>query len=114
MIGRAGRPQFDREGVAVVMTEEGTVQHWENVMSGQKPLESNLLPKIIDHMNAEVVVNTMVRECICKVVAVDTHWHMPVQNDPAQAIRWFKSTFCFMRMKVRVWVGVDAGRRGCG
>jgi ATP-dependent DNA helicase HFM1/MER3 len=44
MIGRAGRPQFDASGVAVVMTSTVTQRHWQNVAQHERPaIESTLL-----------------------------------------------------------------------
>eukprot|EP00466_Bigelowiella_natans_P004149 jgi/Bigna1/35412/e_gw1.9.11.1 len=59
MIGRAGRPQFDNTGVAVIMTEDKNVQCYENLLNGHIPLESNLRHNIIDHLNAEIVTGTV-------------------------------------------------------
>lgn len=43
MIGRAGRPQFDEKGVAVIMTQESTVAHYENLISRKGVVESKLV-----------------------------------------------------------------------
>jgi ATP-dependent DNA helicase HFM1/MER3 len=40
MLGRAGRPQFDRTAVAVIMTRTEKVQRYEKMVSGQQILES--------------------------------------------------------------------------
>jgi ATP-dependent DNA helicase HFM1/MER3 len=40
MLGRAGRPQFDDSGVAVIMTRSHKVRHYELMVSGQELLES--------------------------------------------------------------------------
>jgi ATP-dependent DNA helicase HFM1/MER3 len=40
MLGRAGRPQFDDSGVAVIMTRLHRVPFYENMISGQEVLES--------------------------------------------------------------------------
>lgn len=40
MMGRAGRPQFDDSGVAVIMTRSQNVSHYERLVSGQEPIES--------------------------------------------------------------------------
>jgi len=40
MLGRAGRPQFDRSGVAVIMTRLERVNNYEKMVSGQEVLES--------------------------------------------------------------------------
>lgn len=40
MIGRAGRPQFDKDAVAVIMTKLQRVEHHERMIQGQERLES--------------------------------------------------------------------------
>ena len=40
MLGRAGRPQFDKSAVAVIMTRQQTRKRWEKLVSGEEVLES--------------------------------------------------------------------------
>lgn len=40
MVGRAGRPQFDSVGIAVILTQQSTVQRYENLLQGQTAVES--------------------------------------------------------------------------
>lgn len=40
MIGRAGRPQFDKSALAVIMTRLAQVKYYEQLLSGQERLES--------------------------------------------------------------------------
>jgi ATP-dependent DNA helicase HFM1/MER3 len=40
MLGRAGRPQFDDSGVAVIMTKKEQKQHYEQMEAGKEILES--------------------------------------------------------------------------
>lgn len=40
MLGRAGRPQFDDNAIGIIMTKQGKVQHYQNMLSGQQILES--------------------------------------------------------------------------
>ena len=40
MLGRAGRPQFDRSAVAVIMTRQEKVKRYENMIAGKQVLES--------------------------------------------------------------------------
>lgn len=40
MIGRAGRPQFDTRGVAVVMTHTDTVEAYKRMAHESEPIES--------------------------------------------------------------------------
>jgi len=43
MIGRAGRPQFDKSGIAVIMTRRDQVKKYENIAQCQQYIESNLV-----------------------------------------------------------------------
>lgn len=54
MMGRAGRPQYDREGVAVIMTDYDNVQRHQQMGSGQKLIESTLHHELVEHINSEV------------------------------------------------------------
>lgn len=40
MLGRAGRPQFDNTGVAVILTRKDNQERYEKMASGKEPLES--------------------------------------------------------------------------
>ena len=40
MLGRAGRPQFDHTGVAVILTSTDKKAQYENMVSGKETLES--------------------------------------------------------------------------
>ncbi|KAJ1980321.1 ATP-dependent DNA helicase MER3 [Dimargaris xerosporica] len=53
MMGRAGRPQFDTSGVAVILTTQDRVIQYEQVVSGHQPIESSD-PKLGHQMAAEM------------------------------------------------------------
>ena len=96
MIGRAGRPQFDTEGVAVIMTQRQArrtsnerktslsvlmfqnVQRYENLAMGCEELESQLKTCFAEYLNAEIVLGT-------------------IKNMPL-AVEWLKSTFMYIRV----------------
>ena len=40
MLGRAGRPQYDRDAIAVIMTRQEKVRQYENLIAGQEMIES--------------------------------------------------------------------------
>nr|WJN24852.1 meiosis specific DNA helicase [Farysia itapuensis] len=54
MMGRAGRPQFDRKGVAVIMCEDNLQQKYRELASGSKDIESGLGANLVEHVNAEI------------------------------------------------------------
>lgn len=50
MLGRAGRPQFDKSAIAVIMTRIEKVDRYEKMVSGQEILESKLHLNLIEHL----------------------------------------------------------------
>ncbi|KJE90469.1 DEAD/DEAH box helicase [Capsaspora owczarzaki ATCC 30864] len=90
MIGRAGRPQFDTTATAVIMTRHATKRKYESLLSGREPIESNLHRHLIEHLNAEIVLQTI--------------------SDVSIALDWLKSTFFFVRVKKNpTHYGLQAG-----
>lgn len=69
MIGRAGRPQFDDSAVAVILTTSEKRQKYEMMVTGGKDLESRLHENLIEHLNAEIVLQSI--------------------NNSEEAISWF-------------------------
>ena len=52
MIGRAGRPQFDDKGVAVVYVESSKKNFYRKFLNDPFPIESSLMEQLEDHINA--------------------------------------------------------------
>ncbi|EIE24813.1 Sec63-domain-containing protein [Coccomyxa subellipsoidea C-169] len=59
MMGRAGRPQYDRHGVAVIMVHEPKKSFYKKFLYEPFPVESSLQDQVADHFNAEVVAGTI-------------------------------------------------------
>ncbi|KAL7283636.1 hypothetical protein ACG7TL_003072 [Trametes sanguinea] len=59
MIGRAGRPQFDKEGVAVIMCEQELEAKYKALAQGQTILESSLHLHLPEHLNSEIALGTI-------------------------------------------------------
>lgn len=78
MIGRAGRPQYDTEGVAVVMTKNSLKTRYEGLVHGKYPLESSLRTSLPESLNAEISCRTV--------------------NSFNDALEWLQSTYYFIRM----------------
>ena len=76
MCGRAGRPQFDNKGIAVIMTESYKTEKFEGI--GNEKIESHLKPNIVEHINAEIATGII--------------------NDMDTALIWIKNTFMYVRM----------------
>lgn len=59
MMGRAGRPQFDENGVAVVLVHDIKKNYYKKFLYEPFPVESSLLEVLPDHINAEIVAGTI-------------------------------------------------------
>ena len=54
MLGRAGRPQYDTYGEGIIITTQAEIQYYLSLMNQQLPIESQLVSKLADNMNAEL------------------------------------------------------------
>lgn len=54
MMGRAGRPQFDSHGVAVILVHEPKKQFYRKFLYEPFPVESQLRGQLADHLGAEI------------------------------------------------------------
>ncbi|RVE61086.1 hypothetical protein OJAV_G00167210 [Oryzias javanicus] len=77
MIGRAGRPQFDTSATAVIMTKVQTRDKYMKLMNGMEVIESSLHGHLVEHLNAEIVLQTI--------------------SDVNMALDWIRSTFLYIR-----------------
>uniref|UniRef100_A0A3Q1EIP3 Probable ATP-dependent DNA helicase HFM1 n=1 Tax=Acanthochromis polyacanthus TaxID=80966 RepID=A0A3Q1EIP3_9TELE len=77
MIGRAGRPQFDTSATAVIMTKIQTRNKYMQLMNGAEIIESSLHSHLVEHLNAEIVLQTI--------------------SDVNMALDWIRSTFLYIR-----------------
>ncbi|KAG1665183.1 Activating signal cointegrator 1 complex subunit 3 [Nymphon striatum] len=59
MMGRAGRPQYDDEGVAVILVQDLKKNFYKKFLYEPFPVESSLREVVADHMNAEIVSATI-------------------------------------------------------
>lgn len=59
MMGRAGRPQFDTTGTAVVLVHDIKKEFYKKFLYEPFPVESSLLSVLADHLNAEIVSQTI-------------------------------------------------------
>ncbi|CAK1580092.1 unnamed protein product [Parnassius mnemosyne] len=77
MVGRAGRPQFDTEATAVIMTRLTEKARYQALVGGCEPLQSYLHKRLAENLNSEAALGTV--------------------NDVAQCVQWLRSTFLFVR-----------------
>ncbi|XP_073956521.1 uncharacterized protein [Choristoneura fumiferana] len=77
MVGRAGRPQFDTEATAVIMTRLNDKARYQSLVGGSEPLQSYLHKRIAENLNSEAALGTV--------------------TDVAQCVEWLRSTFLYVR-----------------
>ncbi|KAK9889219.1 hypothetical protein WA026_004497 [Henosepilachna vigintioctopunctata] len=80
MLGRAGRPQYDKNGVACVFVEESKKSFYRKFLFEPFPVESCLLKVLPDHVNAEISNGTI--------------------NGKDQLVDFICSTFFFRRLLI--------------
>lgn len=78
MLGRAGRPQYDTKGEGILITNHSELQYYLSLLNQQLPIESQLIAKLPDMLNAEIVLGT-------------------VQN-VKDAVTWLGYTYLYVRM----------------
>ncbi|KAG8567286.1 hypothetical protein GDO81_011241 [Engystomops pustulosus] len=78
MLGRAGRPQYDTKGEGILITSHGELQYYLSLLNQQLPIESQMVAKLPDMLNAEVVLGN-------------------VQN-AKDAVNWLGYTYLYIRM----------------
>lgn len=81
IFGRAGRPQFDTQGEAVMITTQQQLPFYLRLLTSQLPIESQLCHQscLADHLNAEIVLGNI--------------------SNVMQAIEWLDYTYLSIRMR---------------
>jgi activating signal cointegrator complex subunit 3 len=59
IFGRAGRPQFDTNGLGIILTTHEKLQHYLSLLTRQNPIESQFISHLTDNLNAEIVLGTV-------------------------------------------------------
>ncbi|CAD5210662.1 unnamed protein product [Bursaphelenchus okinawaensis] len=78
MMGRAGRPQFDSVGKGILITHNSELQYYLSLLNQQLPVESQMVSKLPDMLNAEIVLGTI--------------------NNVNDAMEWIGYTYLYVRM----------------
>jgi len=79
MFGRAGRPQFDTKGVAMIVSPLKKVDYFVNLLKNQIDIESKLPKFLSDALNAEIAIGN--------ILNLD------------DAVNWLKLTYLSIRMR---------------
>ncbi|KAK4237852.1 Sec63 Brl domain-containing protein [Achaetomium macrosporum] len=78
MLGRAGRPQFDTYGEGIIITTQGEIPYYLSLLNQQLPIESQLASKLVDSLNAEIVLGNV--------------------RSRDEGVEWLGYTYLFVRM----------------
>ena len=78
MLGRAGRPQYDTKGEGILITNHSELQFYLSLLNQQLPVESQMISKLPDMLNAEMVLGTI--------------------RTLEDAVTWLGYTYLFVRM----------------
>jgi ATP-dependent DNA helicase HFM1/MER3 len=79
MMGRAGRPQYDTTGIAIIMTEKDNVDKFRDLTNNCQDIQSHLMTSLTEHINSEISLSTII--------------------DLESSLNWIKNTFMYVRMK---------------
>ncbi|TYZ66740.1 hypothetical protein PybrP1_004598 [[Pythium] brassicae (nom. inval.)] len=79
IFGRAGRPQYDTRGDAVLVTTHDQLPHYLRLLTTGIPMESALIKALPDHLNAEIVSGTV--------------------SNLDEACAWLSYTYLYVRMR---------------
>ncbi|GMT33326.1 hypothetical protein PFISCL1PPCAC_24623 [Pristionchus fissidentatus] len=78
MLGRAGRPQYDSKGKGILITHHSELQFYLSLMNQQLPVESQVISRLPDMLNAEIVLGTI--------------------SSVQDAMHWLGYTYLYVRM----------------
>ena len=59
MLGRAGRPQYDKFGEGIIITSRTELYFYLSLLNQQLPIESQYMAKLADNLNAEIVLGSV-------------------------------------------------------
>lgn len=83
MMGRAGRPQFDTSGIAVILVQDCKKDFYQRFLYEPFPVESHLIPVLEDHLNAEIVSATLKTKSDCVEYLSWTYMFRRVFRNPS-------------------------------
>ncbi|KAJ1995334.1 Pre-mRNA splicing [Coemansia sp. RSA 1358] len=78
MLGRAGRPQYDTFGEGIIITTHNELRYYLSLLNQQLPIESQLVSRLSDSLNAEVALGTV--------------------RSRDEAVEWLGYTYLYVRM----------------
>ncbi|KAJ1675795.1 activating signal cointegrator 1 complex subunit 3 [Spiromyces aspiralis] len=79
IFGRAGRPQYESQGVGYIITAHDKLQHYISAITLQQPIESRFAQNLVDNLNAEITLGTV--------------------TNTDEAVAWLSYTYMYIRMR---------------
>lgn len=79
MLGRAGRPQYDTYGEGIIITTQSELQYYLSLLNQQLPIESQLVSRLADALNAEIVLGSI--------------------RNREEAVEWLGYSYLYVRMR---------------
>ncbi|KAF9265706.1 P-loop containing nucleoside triphosphate hydrolase protein, partial [Marasmius fiardii PR-910] len=83
MLGRAGRPQFDKEGVALIICEAVLEHKYRNLVQGESIVESSLQNNLAEHLNSEIGLGTITSVTSAKEWLKSSFLYRRIQKNPS-------------------------------
>ncbi|KAF9918433.1 hypothetical protein BX616_008873 [Lobosporangium transversale] len=83
MMGRAGRPQFDQEGIARIFVHDIKKNFYKKFLHEPFPVESSLHLHLDDHLNAEIVGGTIKTKQDAMDYLTWTYFYRRLQMNPS-------------------------------
>ncbi|SCV72482.1 BQ2448_4019 [Microbotryum intermedium] len=79
IFGRAGRPQYESQGVGYICTSYDKLEHYVSAITQQHPIESKFVEGLVDSLNAEISLGTV--------------------TNMDEGVRWLGYSYLFVRMR---------------
>ncbi|CAG8452307.1 15922_t:CDS:10, partial [Dentiscutata erythropus] len=83
MMGRAGRPQFDNSGVACIFVQDSKKTFYQKFLYEPFPVESSLHMQLENHLNAEIMSNSIKSKQDAMRYLVCTYFYRRLRQNPA-------------------------------
>ncbi|KAL0581143.1 ATP-dependent DNA helicase MER3, partial [Marasmius crinis-equi] len=84
MLGRAGRPQFDKEGVVIILCEVELEHKYRNLAQGRSIVESSLHNNLAEHLNSEIGLGTITNVTSAKDWLKQSFLYQRIQKNPSR------------------------------
>ncbi|KAG9128506.1 Sec63 [Ceratobasidium sp. 392] len=99
MLGRAGRPQFDREGIAVIMCEKHLETKYSLLSTGGSHLESTLHHNLTEHINSEIGLGKHAPNPCLTSLRISNERKPGTISSVDTAKQWLRKTLLFRRIQ---------------